>query len=83
MTHKLKFKGKSLCDDVYNGVKTFEVRFNDRDYHVGDLIVPIAIDEDLNPIDHPINDVVYRIVYMIDNWVGLKDGYCILGIVPV
>lgn len=61
--------------------KQFEIRKNDRDYRVGDLIKPVSVDEDLNKMEHPINNRLYVITYMICDWSdALKDGYCVLGI---
>lgn len=78
--HRLKFKNKELCDAVYTGRKPFEIRLNDRDYQVGDVIIPIAVDDDGQPVDHPINNVRYRITYVTD-WEGvIAEGYCVFGI---
>lgn len=82
--HNLKFKGKWLCDVVYERLKTCEIRKNDRDYHVGDLIHPIAIDDDYIPFEHPINDVTYQITYIAYGAGDLiKRGYCVFSMRPV
>lgn len=38
MTHSLKLDAK-YYDSVASRIKTFEMRFNDRDYRVGDVLV--------------------------------------------
>lgn len=84
MVHQLKFADKDLCDVVYSGEKTFELRVNDRDYKVGDLIRPIALDVDRNPIDHPLNTMVYEITFVSPpGWEGIEDNYCIFSMQPI
>lgn len=84
VTHTLKFMSQSLCDAVYNGDKSYEIRKNDRDYQVGDLIKPVSIDEACVRINHPIDNVTYIITYITTEWVGvIQDGYCVFGIKPV
>lgn len=79
--HRLKFKSISLCDAVYSGTKTHEVRFNDRDYKTGDLILPIAMEDNLTPVIHPINNMVYEVGY-VSQGTGIADGYCVFSIKP-
>ncbi len=89
--HELKIK-KSYLLAIEGGVKTFELRKNDRDYQVGDLIHfnPISDDE---PIEVPSNirfpnmltrrvTDVYQITYVLKDVpeYGLDKDYCILGI---
>lgn len=83
ITHVLKFKGADLCDAVYEGRKPYEIRFNDRDYKVGDIIQPVSIDEYHCRINHPIDSVRYVITYVSYEWPeALKEGYCVFGIKP-
>lgn len=82
--HTLKFRGKDLCDAVYEGRKTHEIRVNDRDYHEGDLIEPIAVDENIKPIQHPINHVTYKIGYVSHGGGhGIDKEYCVFSIKAV
>lgn len=81
--HELKIKHEYLVE-VDRGRKTFELRKNDRDYQVGDLIHFIDIKQDINGdcdiyIDG--NDL-YKITYILKDVpeYGLDKDYCILGI---
>lgn len=91
--HELKIKHNYLLD-IARGIKTFELRKNDRDYQVGDLIRFIDVsgkqDQILVPsnvqirkTDYYINEnTLYRIVYILKDVpeYGLDKDYCILGI---
>lgn len=67
---------------VLDGVKTFEVRKNDRNYSAGDLVIFI------NPGDDGDDDLgftIYQITYILtDNGFpdGIKPGYCVFSIKP-
>ena len=79
--HKIKIK-KMYYDAVLSGEKTFEIRKNDRDYKVGDIIhfVPIADNGDMI-IPHNPNE--YKITYIFHGGeYGLENGYCVFGITP-
>ena len=85
--HELKILHKYLID-VSLGIKTFELRKNDRDYQVGDLIHFIDIREDnITPnkcLVEPYIDenTLYRITYVLKDVekYGLDKDYCILAI---
>ena len=85
--HELKILHKYLVD-VDLGNKTFELRKNDRDYQVGDLIHFIDIREDdstanKNQIEPNIDEnTLYRITYVLKDVekYGLDRDYCILAI---
>lgn len=81
--HELKIKHEYLVE-VTMGRKTFELRKNDRDYQVGDLIRFIDIKQDSKGgcdiyID---KDTLYKITYVLKDVpeYGLDKDYCILGI---
>ena len=61
------------------GDKTVELRKNDRDYEVGDVIH--FVDTDGNEIYWNPNNI-FQITYVLEGVpeYGLKEGYCILGI---
>lgn len=85
--HELKILHEYLID-VSIGKKTFELRKNDRDYQVGDLIRFIDIREDdstanKNQIEPNIDEnTLYRITYVLKGVekYGLDKNYCILAI---
>ena len=83
--HELKIKHEYLIE-VDRGRKTFELRKNDRDYQVGDLIRFIDIRQRNNDnclCDIDIDDnTLYRITYVLKDVpeYGLDKDYCILGI---
>ena len=89
--HELKILHEYLVD-VDLGKKTFELRKNDRDYQVGDLIRFIDIREDdstankniyKNQIEPNIDEnTLYRITYVLKGveQYGIDTDYCILAI---
>lgn len=84
MLHELKFKGKYLCDAVCSGAKKFEIRKNDRNYKVNDIIKPVPVDDECNPMEHPISNERYRITWITTEWENiLADGYCVFAIEPL
>ena len=76
--HILKIK-EEYFNAILRSDKTFELRKNDRDYQVGDLIHFIKTDG-FEYFGH-IKDV-YRIIYILKNvpQYGLDKDYCILAI---
>ena len=86
--HNLKLNDRYF-EAVVTGKKTFEIRKNDRDYHVGDILDLRRVDDNgkimLNKIG--MEDICIRVVdYIITDREfpqGLKEGYAILGIKPV
>lgn len=78
MLHEIKLD-ISFCDLVNNGVKTFEVRKNDRNYQIGDLVRFIPVGVLFHPIDHPIKDKIYEITYILSGW-GIEEGFCVFAI---
>ncbi len=85
MLHQLKIKSEYFLD-VASGKKTFEVRRNDRDFHVGDFL-------GLNELtEHAVNNkgehmetgrfILAKVTYVLKNEEYVKEGYAILGIKP-
>lgn len=66
----------TFFDDVKTGRKTFELRKNDRGYKEGDTIV-LHEYKDGTTTGRTIEK---KIVYMLEDFTGLEDGYCILGL---
>ncbi len=80
MVHRIKFKGKNLCDAVYSGEKTFEIRKNDRNYKVGDIVCPIPVDDNEELMAHPLSNKRYLITYVSVKWQDiLANGYCVFS----
>ena len=79
--HELKIKLDYFIA-IRNRTKNFELRKNDRDYRVGDLISFIVLD-DFNITYQP--PELYYISYVLQNCpeYGLQEGYCILAIKEV
>lgn len=73
--HRLKIQPKYLVAQV-DGRKQFEVRFNDRDYNEGDILI-------LNEWENGNYTGVFicvKVTYVLDNFIALKDGSVVLGI---
>ena len=79
--HELKLD-INFCDDVFNGRKNFEIRYNDRGYQTGDHIQFIPVDEDEESVFHDVCGKEYEITYVLAGW-GLKENYVALGIKEV
>lgn len=85
MIHQLKTKAEYF-EAVVNGDKTFEIRCDDRDFHVGDFLA-------LNELtSHKCNDAgehkptgrccLVRITYILNDAEFLRDGYVAIGFTP-
>lgn len=73
--HSVKI-GKEFFEDVKNNIKTFELRKNDRNYKVGEI---------LELHEYEAGEETGRtcrklITYMLKEFTGLQDNYCILGL---
>lgn len=74
--HSVKIK-LQYADAILNGLKTAEIRYNDRNYKEGDLVSFIPIDEDGNSlIDNELAKHQYQITYVINGY-GLKPGWIV------
>lgn len=82
--HSLKILS-AFYDEVKSGRKPFEVRWNDRDFHVGDHIhLTCVYDVDGNRIPDIKKPVIPRtITYVLagEEW-GIMKGYVVLGLGP-
>lgn len=81
--HVLKVDFK-YANAILNGKKSFEVRKNDRHFMVGDEIVfKVLIDKGSYAgaeAVHPLNGIVYRIDYVLNNFEGLAQKYVAFSI---
>ena len=72
--HNLKIKAE-YANAKLNGSKMFEIRLNDRDYRVGDIVKYTCID---NPIvNDKISEKLYYITFITDY--EQKEGYVVFG----
>lgn len=78
MMHHLKLN-VDFADAVLSGEKNFEIRQNDRGFQKGDRVDFTVVDRLGKIINHPLNDCVFIITYVLNGW-GLKNGYCVFGI---
>jgi Domain of unknown function (DUF3850) len=75
--HELKTL-RPYFQDVYSGVKKFEVRFNDRDFQVNDLL---GLEEfDGATQTYTGRYIIRRITYILNDPIFVKDGFVIMGI---
>ena len=75
--HRLKIV-EPYFGDVYIGNKTFEVRKNDRDYKVNDILIL----KDYIPANNSFTGdyIVAHVIYILNDSNYCKDGYVIMGI---
>lgn len=72
--HCLKIKTE-YANAKLRGDKPFEIRLNDRDFNVGDLVQYTCIDSPI--VDEKISKKLYYITYVTN--FGQKDGYVVFG----
>lgn len=68
--------GTSFFDDVCSGKKSFELRKNDRGYEQGDIL---EMSEFTNG-KYTGRSVRAQVTYILEDFAGLKEGYCIMAI---
>ena len=73
--HELKIVA-SYYEDVISGKKSFELRKNDRGYKQGDSLKMLEFKDG----KHTGRTIDADIIYMLEDYTGLTEGYCILGI---
>ena len=66
----------SLFEAAMSGKKLFELRKNDRNYRVGDTLVQKEFKEN----EYTGRELVQEITYLLEDYTGLEEGYCILGV---
>lgn len=74
-THEVKI-AVSYYGDIVSGKKKFELRKNDRGYKVGDSLKMLEFKDG----KHTGRTIDADIIYMLEDYTGLEEGYCILGI---
>lgn len=71
----------TFFEDLMTEKKNFELRKNDRNYQIGDKLV---LQETYKCLCFPLYTGRYifrEITYILKNFEGLKDSYCILGLI--
>lgn len=87
--HILKLNDRYF-DAVANGIKTFEIRRNDRDYKVGDTLVLRKVNDDGKFLTYADDNLGMNLYYEIkvavtyilthEEFDGVSEGYVALGI---
>ena len=72
--HQIRL-AKSYFDDVSNGIKTFELRKNDREYKKGDILEMMEFADGKNTG----RMVRVLVTYILEDYTGIEDGYCIMA----
>ena len=79
MIHALKQHPKHFAD-VISGKKLFEVRKNDRDYKVGDLLALNEYDPETK--SYTGNSCIVYVDYILNDPEYCKEGYVVMSIKP-
>lgn len=72
--HKVKTSSQ-FFPAAKSGIKPFELRINDRDYRVGDMLEQ----EEYKDGERTGEKIYQEIIYVLEDYKGLEPGYCILG----
>lgn len=72
--HQIRL-AKPYFDDVANGIKTFELQKNDRDYKKGDILEMMEFADGKNTG----RMVKVLVTYILEDYTGIEDGYCIMA----
>lgn len=73
--HEIKIAAM-YYEDVVRGKKSFELRKNDRGYKQGDKLIMLEFKDG----KHTGRIINADVTYMLEDYTGLAEGYCILGI---
>lgn len=73
--HRLKL-ASMFFDAVDTGKKSFELRKNDRNYKIGDIIEL----HEMNDGEETGRVTEKQVIYVLEGFKGLEEGYCILGL---
>lgn len=72
--HQIRL-AKPYFDDVVDGIKTFELRKNDRGYKKGDILEMMEFADGKNTG----RMVKVLVTYILEDYTGIEDGYCIMA----
>ena len=73
--YQLRLPG-SCYEDTKNGIKTFELRKKEKEYRKGDILELMEFTEGR----HTGRVIRAEVTYILDDYTGLEDGYCIMAI---
>lgn len=76
MVHDLKIE-KKYYDRILSGEKTFEIRYNDRDYQTGDQLKLNMIPKNGERCD---NKPILKEIAYIHSGLGMQDNYIVIGL---
>jgi hypothetical protein len=79
--HELKILPQYF-NAIVEGVKTFEVRKNDRNYQVGDILYLREYDFLTFP-DYTGREVYVKVTYILSDPEYVKEGYVVMAIKPI
>lgn len=81
--HRLK-TWSTPFEDVKSGMKTFEIRKNDRDYRIGDVLVLDLYNNLLREYDEHTSPLVCEVQYVMRGGrFGVAEDYVVMAIAPV
>lgn len=75
--HELKTLPQYFAEQV-KGIKQFEVRKNDRNYEIGDVLILKEYDNGYTG-----SEISVIVTYILKDFIGLKNGYVVLGTEPL
>ena len=78
MTHELKILPEYF-QPVFDGTKNFEIRKDDRQYQVGDILIL----RETNGHSYTGREVRVVVTYILRDRNYNKEGYCTMGIKPM
>lgn len=80
--HELKTQ-QPYFEHVWDGEKPWEIRYNDRDYQVGDILWLREFDLEENVNNgggYSGREVIGVVRYILKDFVGLTEGYCCMSV---
>ncbi len=80
MLHQIKIQ-EQYYNKIIEGQKTFEVRKNDRDYKINDLIQFVLVANDGTGSIIKVSDKIFKIGFILyGGKFGIDKGYCVFSI---
>lgn len=78
MIHNLKC-WPEYFEAIDHGLKTFDVRKNDRNYSVGDVLTFDEWHPGVKEYTGNVSDG-WEVIYVLRDFPGIEPGYCVMGI---